>query len=470
MARHAHGDANGASRLDRARLTVDVWRAKWADADAIAARRRRRLRDLLSFARRQSRFYRRHYADVPEGTTDLERFPPVTKPTLMANFDDVVTDTAVTRERVDAFLADDANVGRRLLGRYPVWTTSGTTGEPGVFLQDDAALHLVQVVPDRWIADAVLGLTPLYRILANDARGAEVAVAGGHFAGASGVALLARESRFLRDRLRLFSPTRPLDELVAAVDEFQPAFLVGYATVLLELARAQRDGRLDVSPALVSPTAEPITDAGKRELAAAFDCAVREVYAATECGFVAVECARGNRHVNTDWAILEPVDEQYERVPAGESSHTVLLTNLANRIQPIIRYDLGDSVTVHPDPCPCGSAFPAIDVEGRAGDVLRFQTADGDVPVFPLALSTVVEEVPGVRRAQIVRTAADALRVHIETAGDRTGDDVWTQVESDLQSFLAARGVTDVRVERAATPPQRDERSGKFRHVRSEID
>ena len=61
--------------------------------------------------------------------------------------------------------------------------------------------------------------------------------------------------------------------------------------------------------------------------------------------------ARGSMHLNADWVILEPVDRAYRPVPPGVMSHTVLLTNLANRVQPIIRYDLGDSVVIEPDPC-----------------------------------------------------------------------------------------------------------------------
>ena len=84
----------------------------------------------------------------------LSAMPPVTKPMLMEHFDEVVTDPEVTRAGVEAFIADQANIGRRLLGRYPVWTTSGTTGEPGIFLQDDLSLQLVHTVPDRWTTDA----------------------------------------------------------------------------------------------------------------------------------------------------------------------------------------------------------------------------------------------------------------------------------------------------------------------------
>ena len=54
---------------------------------------------------------------------------------------------------------------------------------------------------------------------------------------------------------------------------------------------------------------------------------------------MAYDCGQGWLHVNSDWVILEPVEADYSPTPPGQASHTVLLTNLANRIQPIIRYD-----------------------------------------------------------------------------------------------------------------------------------
>ncbi|MEU6040505.1 hypothetical protein ABZ801_34380 [Actinomadura sp. NPDC047616] len=79
-------------------------------------------------------------------------------------------------------------------------------------------------------------------------------------------------------------------------------------------------------------------------IAAALNTKVRTSYAANECPFLSYGCEQGWMHLNADWAILEPVDEQYRPVPPGRPSHTVLLTNLANRLQPILRYDLGDAV------------------------------------------------------------------------------------------------------------------------------
>lgn len=449
----------------RIRLTADVWRAKYADADGIAARRDRRVADLLSFVRRNSRFYDDRYADVPAGETDLSAYPPVTKPELLANLDDVVTDPAITHERLDAFLADPDRVGDRFLDDYLVWTTSGTTGDPAVVVHDRDFLVLSDVLGDRWLWPAIANRKTLRSLVANDFRVALLAVGGGHFAGAAGVGTMQRESRLLAERIRLFSPMDPFDELVAALNDYQPAMMGGYATVLAELARAQTDGDLDVSPGGVVATAEPVTREDKAAMRDAFDCVVRETYGASEFVPVAVECGRGTLHVNADWVVVEPVDENYDPVPPGTPSHTVLVTNLADRALPLVRYDLGDSVTVHEEPCPCGSAFPAISVEGRQGAVLRFDADDGEVVVFPLALATAVESAPGVRRAQIARTGPRALSVRIEPGDGRDPDAAWEAAEANLRDYLDAQGVPDVTLSRDPEPPARDPASGKFRHV-----
>lgn len=458
--------------IERGRIVLDAWRASRASRAEIAARQRRRLVELLTFARRQSRFYKRHYADVPEGSTDLTEFPPVTKPMLMAEFDDVVTDTAVTKAEIDEFVADESKVGQRFLGRYPVWTTSGTTGEPGVFLLDETAWTVADMVGDRWILPAMADRSSLTRLFTQNLRFALVAVSGGHFAGAAGLEMMRRESVLGPRRLRLFSPKRPIDELVADLNQYQPAILSGYSTVIVELARAQRDGRLDISPALVTPSAEPISETEMRLLRQSFGCVVRELYGATEFLPIASECERGNLHVNTDWVVVEPVDADYQPVEPGTPSDTVLITGLANRVQPLIRYDLGDSITLYGESCPCGSAFPIVEVGGRQGDVLRLETDDGDeVPIFPLALSSVVEEIPGVHRTQIIHTAPTTLRVRFDATPDGgEEEEVWGHIEQALRSFLHDYGISNVTIEAASKPPQRAERSGKFRHVWSELE
>ena len=197
---------------------------------------------------------------------------------------------------------------------------------------------------------------------------------------------------------------------------------------------------------------------------------MRDAYGSSECFSDAFECEHGWLHNSDDWVILEPVDEAYQPVPAGQPSYTVLLTNLANRVQPVIRYDLGDSITMRPDPCPCGSPLPALRVTGRRSAILHMQAPTGArIAILPLALSTVIEEVPGVHRFQVIQKAAVTLRIRLEVLPGAEPSQVWDTVASNLRAYLSAQGLPSVVLEHDAVPPQRDLVSGKFRHVWSEV-
>ena len=75
-----------------------------------------------------------------------------------------------------------------------------------------------------------------------------------------------------------------------------------------------------------------------------------------------------------DLVILEPVDTQGNVVPFGQPADRVLLTNLYNRDQPLIRYDIADAMTITDTPCPCGSAHRRItDVRARMDGAFEFR-------------------------------------------------------------------------------------------------
>jgi phenylacetate-coenzyme A ligase PaaK-like adenylate-forming protein len=242
--------------------------------------------------------------------------------------------------------------------------------------------------------------------------------------------------------------------------------LFAYPSALLLLAHERTAGKLKLHPILALTSGEWLDLASRAQIEAAFNCPVRDIYGASEFISMAFDCRQGWLHLNTDWVILEPVDEHYQPVPPGQASRTVLLTNLANRIQPLIRYDLGDSITVNPDPCPCGNPLPAIRVEGRRDDILAFQTPGGEtVQVLPLALATVIEETPGVHRFQVIQTAPASLSVRLEVTPGADEALVWVKGAGRLRDYLATQRLPFVRVQRAAEPPRRDVVSGKFRQV-----
>ncbi len=232
------------------------------------------------------------------------------------------------------------------------------------------------------------------------------------------------------------------------------------------LAEEHEAGRLRIEPARLWSGGECLAPDAATAIEGAFGCPLANEYGASECMSIGFGCPEGWLHVNADWVLLEPVDLDYRPTPLGEASHTVLLSNTANRVQPIIRYDLGDSIIAKPGPCACGNPLPAIRVEGRRDDVPSMRAPDGKlIRLLPLALTTIVEEATHVHRFQIVQTAADRLTLRLDPSGDGARYAVWRAAAEALRGYLAQQSLPNVHVGLDRHGPLADRRSGKLREV-----
>lgn len=433
--------------------------------EAIRQRQRERLADLVSFAREHSGYYRRLYQGLPDRIEDVTELPVTNKRELMSRFDEVATDPAVTLDSVREFVADPGRIGGRFAGKYLVATTAGTTGLRGIFVLDDrywaVTSGMMGILARKW-----LSWRDLVRLVRGGGRSAAVIATGGHFLSIAASTRERREKPRRHRGLGVFSVHTPLPQLVDQLNAFKPALLGGYASIVRLLATEQQAGRLHVSPAVVLSTAEGLPPAERTRVEQAFRAVVGEVYGCTESGYAACSCTEGWLHLLEDWVIVEPVDAGYRPVPAGTVSHTVLISNLANRVQPIIRYDVGDRVLVRPDACPCGDPAPALRVQGRTSDVLVFPTADGQgkVPVPPLALATVIDRLPGVELFQIVQGAPAQLRVRVIPAPGAEAGTVQSAAGEAVRGLLAELGLGHVGVEPVAESPQQSA-GGKYRTI-----
>ncbi|MFG1697243.1 hypothetical protein [Nonomuraea sp. NPDC049309] len=450
-------------KVSTLRLLADARSAKAGGERTMAARQRTRLVELVAWARSRSPYYRHLYRELPAGVADLTALPVTRKSELMAAFDDWVTDPAVTLTEARAFADDPARIGQPFAGRYKLTTTSGTTGTHGIFLQDARAGAVTSAMMARMLA-TWLSVGDVARIVRGGARMALVAPTGGHFASTVAAARLRGSSR-----IATLSVHQPLGDLVAGLNAFRPTVLAPYASIGALLAGEAESGRLRINPALVMLSAEGLPIPEYARIAAALGAKVRTSYACNECPFLSYGCAEGWMHLNADWAVLEPVDEQYQPVARGAPSHTVLLTNLANHVQPILRYDLGDAVVARPDACSCGNPGPAVRVQGRAADLLTFPRpgpAGEETPVTlaPLPLATLLEAVPGLELFQIVQTKPTALRVRLHPAPGADPDTLWRQIETRMGDLLARHGLGHITIERASEPPQQSA-GGKYRAV-----
>lgn len=437
-----------------------VWRDRRGDRARVLARQRARITELVAFAQQRSPFYRAQYRDLARDfrLTDL---PPVDKAQLMARFDEWVTDPAVRRADLDLHLADQSKIGTLFRDRYLVSTSSGSSGVRAVFLQDEP-MRRVATALGAWRTMPALGAGLVREIAARGGRMANLVATDGHFGGVATAEYQRAKKASRAERLRVFSVHAPIEETVAALNEYQPAMLGGYATAQVTLAHEQLAGRLRIAPVLITTGGEAIPAADRALLAQAFGAEVRNQYGCSEFMLLTFACALDRLHVNDDWAILEPVDDRGHPVSPGVASTSVLLTNLANRVQPLIRYNLGDSITVDPDLCGCGRQFPTLRVQGRTNDLLALRAPDGStVRLLPLAVTTVIDGLPGIRRFQIVQTGPAHLSVRLDAADEHS----WPRLRDKLCAYLAKQGLGTVDVTLDEAVPERDPRTGKFKLV-----
>lgn len=330
------------------------------------------------------------------------------------------------------------------LGEYLLWESSGTSGQPGIFVQDAQAVSVYDALESLrrcTAAGSRRWLDPFYLT----ERMAFVGATQGHFASFVGVERLRQLQPWLGPVMSSFSILAPVEALVEQLNDFCPTVLATYPTAALMLAEEVEHGHLNVHLHEIWTGGETLSPAMRLRIERAFQCRVRNSYGTSEFIAMGSECAHGNLHLNTDWLVLEPVDEHQRPVSPGQPSCGVLLTNLANRVQPLIRYHLGDHVCVHETPCACSSPFPVIEVAGRQDDILHMQGLGHLVPLLPLALSTVMEEQAGVFDFQIRQRNAHTLVLRLPQAGE-AGRQALARCRTVLQDFAVAQGSAPIRV------------------------
>jgi phenylacetate-CoA ligase len=459
-------------------LPIDpfLWAQTWSETCAAglnppqiaAAQRKTRLSRLLQHARQASPLYRERCAQQHQPAA-LQDFEPIEKAELMRRFDHWATDREITRDSVGYFLADPRRLADAYLGKYLVWTSSGTQGEPGIFVQDAPSLAAYDALDlQRFRAPGPMATN--FGVWASPPRFAFVAATGGHFAGVVSIERLRRTALswlgpWLAPTIRTFSVQTPWPELLHELQEFAPTILITYPSAADAVAQAQAEGLVRLVLQEVWLGGEQLTNGQRQHLKGVFQCRMRNNYGASEFYSMASECTHQKLHLNDDWVMLEPVDAQLCPVPPGVTSHSVLLTHLANHAQPLIRYRLSDSVRFVTTPCACGSRFPVIEVQGRADDTLRLLNRAGrSVALLPLALMTVLEEGAHVTQFQLLQTGPRLLELRLER-GVPNPAAALAALKATLADYLRQHGLTDVLIKTNRQPPVRHPRSGKISRV-----
>lgn len=390
----------------------------WWNETKIKAKQEERLRALLAHAVQRSPYYRRRFAGLDVARCALADLPTLTKAEMMESYDEVVTDPRLKKADLSAFVDDIRNLGKLYLGRYGVSHTSGSQGQPALIVQDQHALSLIFAVQFARATRITRRFLPHLGRFINPARMAVMTARPGFYPSAAAFAYIPRYLSPMFKVLRL-SHSDPMADNIRRLERFRPEFITGYASALEELGREEAEGRMNLRQqgtlTQITNVAEPLSDEAGAWLERVFGAHVADEYAMGECMVLSSGCTAGRgAHVNADLAILEVVDERNRPVPPGVEGSKVLVTNLYNHVQPIIRYEVDDRVTMSAEPCVCGSPMPHIaKVSGRTKDKLWIEE-DGhkrEVPyyVFLVPLHHVLD----LAEHQIVQTGPRRFLVRL---------------------------------------------------------
>ncbi len=415
--------------LDALRFVVMLQRLYpfWRDASEIEATREKRFRALLHHAVAKSPYYRERFAGLDVARCRLDELPTLTKAEMMENFDTLVTDPRLRKSDLSRFVENPDNLGRHYLGRYGISHTSGSQGQPALIVQDREALDLVFAVQFARGTKLKRRVLPHLGRFINPARMAVLTIQPGFYPSASAFAYLPW---FLKPFFKVLhlTVTDPMPANIRKLEEFRPDYITGYASSLEAFGREEESGRLRLAELgclkQITNVAEPLSAESGAWLAEVFGAHVCDEYAMGECMVLSSGCLAGRgAHVNADLAILEVVDEHNRPVPAGTEGRKVLVTNLYNRVQPIIRYEVDDRVTMGTTPCGCGSLLPHIaSLSGRSMDVL-FVEEDGERREVPYYLFlTGLHHVLEMAEHQVVQTGPRHFLIRATPLAGRTLD------------------------------------------------
>lgn len=448
------------------RIARDLAERKAWNVGELEQHQKKAFLSLVAYAKRHSDLYRNLYASVEvNDALRMEDLPVLDKNTVMMHFDSVVTDPCLKLQSVQRHLSELRH-DDYYLGKYRVFRSSGTTGQVGVFVYDRDAWNTIQA---NRIRTGSLGRWPEKR--RTGSRGVTALVLSNRLDSVSirsafTTRLFDREFAVVDARLRI-------DEMLATLDELQPARLVGGSSTLAQLAIAQADGKLHIKPEEVVAGAEMLTTTMVTQIEAAWGRSPHQTYGMTESPSLGFHCPLRplEVHLCEDLGIVEVVDAQNRLVPNGTPGTRILLTNLYNYTQPLIRYQISDVITIAGSPCACGVPFRRIvALDGRSEDILRLPgVRSGHITFRPVQVGSTLGQIAGLGQFQVVQEN-DHLNVFVVRRDQSASREALTgQVQSLLEKMFRDSLAHPTPITVSFVPELLREPGGKVKLIKSRL-
>lgn len=414
--------------------------SQWWDTARLESLRLTRLKALLDHAGAHVPYYRELFRESGFRPRDLgsvgelSRLPFLTKAVIRANTEALKSEQAVGLAR---------------------FNTGGSSGEPLIFfIGRERTSHDVAA---KWRATRWWGV---------DIGDPEIVLWGSPIELGTQDRIRAWRDRLMRtELLPAFEMSESkLDGFVARIRSVRPKMLFGYPSAFALIARhARKQGQRldDLGIRVAFVTSERLYDDQRAIISEAFACPVANGYGGRDAGFIAHQCPVGGMHITAEDIIVEIVDGEGRVLPHGQSGE-IVVTHLATRDFPFIRYRTGDVGVLDDQACACGRGLPLMkEIQGRTTDFVI--AADGTV-MHGLALIYILRDIPGVEAFKIEQESLERTNVLL-VAGEAFDRGRLPEIVAGFQKRLGQSVQVDIRFV-SEIPP---EKSGKYRYVVSRV-
>ncbi len=370
-----------------------------------AAYRERALNKIVRYAVRHSQFYRELYKEINiNEDIRFEEIPLVNKKLIVDNFNAVVTKKGLEYESIGEYFQKPFSFNNRYKRKYLAFHTSGSTGAPSYVLWNPAEFGRA-TASFYYRMSRLVHKSFSFTNLLKKSRVAYIGILNDYVGGNSWAYAMKSFCS-----LKMISAFQPLDSICEELNSFQPDVIMTKPTVLGELARRRRDKKLAIKPGTIIFAGEMIQPIDKEDINRYFSAAPHNSYSTCETGPVAIqESTADELNVYGDMVYVELLDDNNNVIKECNKIGRVVVTNLHNKVIPIIRYDIGDSAYLTEEGCFC-KLSPIL---GRNTSAFNFSSQQGElvkIPEFPFWTI----HVKGVNRYQVIQQGSRELNIKIE--------------------------------------------------------
>jgi len=373
---------------------------------------------------------------IPEDFTkikDIKRLPILTKEDI--------------RDHFKAFLNDKINIGKCFQSH-----TSGSTGEPFGSYFDKRTWGRKKYL-SKLRARFACGMKP----------GDKVAI----FETDKPEKLERLNGKlFFRDfflHVSYFSIFEDVQKGLDKLHSFKPQNAYGPPSYFFQLAQLVKEKNRPVSSLRrIYTSSEYLERPVKQFIRNALQVDVFDVYGSTEFKEVAWECEQHEGyHINEDEVICEILNGK-EPAPPGEDGD-IVLTDLRNRVMPLIRYRIKDRGKYVTKSCSCGRTFTLMQpMAGRASEYIRLPNGE---KLSPFMLTTAIEKSEGLIQYQFIQETPTVLTLNV-ILDNRSGKDLVPKVKA--LTTEVTKGMMQISIKECQKILI--EENGKFKVVKNLVD